>query len=146
MLKQILYLAICCLMLCVSSIQAFASVSNIEVLSIGSFEISPLMDNIAQANCSLYIDSKGVATIKSSVYGYQGITTRVEISAYLQQYQNGRWVTLKTFISESDSHRTSLSNTYSVTKGYSYRVKATIKAYNDSFAETRIVTSSEANY
>ncbi len=36
------------------------------------------------------------------------------------------WVTIKTFTSSSNSHRTSLSETHSVSKGYSYRVQALI--------------------
>lgn len=137
MKKHILSLALCCFMLCASSVQVFAATPIAKAPSIASFTILPCMDYIAQANANLYIDSNGVATVKSSVYGYQGTTTRVEISANLQQYKSGRWVTLKTFTAESDTHRISLSNTCSVTKGYTYRVQATIKAYSNSFVETR---------
>ncbi len=70
----------------------------------------------------------------------------MEISANLHQYKSDRWVTLKTFTAESDSHRTSLSETHSISKGHSYRVQATIKAYNGSKSETQTVTSSEATY
>jgi len=146
MRKRIVSLALCCLILRAGSMHAFAAEPNVSAPSVVYFTISPYMNYIAQANGSLYIDSNGVATVKSSVYGYQGTTTRVEISANLQQYQSGRWVTIKTFTAESDSHRTSLSNTYNVTKGYSYRVQATIKAYCGSSVETRTVTSSEATY
>lgn len=146
MRNRIIALALCCFMLGTGSVQAFAAEPNTDIPVALNFTISPLMDYISQANASLYIDSNGVATVKSSVYGYQGITTRVEISANLQQYKGSQWVTIKTFTAENDSHRTSLSNTYSVTKGYSYRVQATIKAYNSSSVETRTVTSSEATY
>lgn len=146
MRKRIVSLALCYLMLCGGSVQTFATEPNVFVPPTVYSEISPYMDYIAQASGSLYIDSNGVATVKSSVYGYQGTTTRVEISANLQQYKSGRWITLKNFTTESNSHRTSLSDTHSVSKGYSYRVQATIKAYSGSAVETRTVTSSEANY
>lgn len=146
MRKRILSLALCCLMLFAGSVQAFAAETNVFAPSTAHFSITPYMDYIAQANGTLYINSKGVATVDCDVYGYQGTTTRVGISADLQQYKSGRWVTIKTFTAESDSHRTSLSNTYNVTKGYTYRVQATIKAYSGSSVETRTVTSSEANY
>lgn len=144
--KRILSFILCCFMLLASGTQAFAAESNISDSPSATFLISPRMNYIVQAKGSLYIDSKGIATVDCSVYGYQGTTTRVEISANLQQYKSGRWVTLKTFTAENDSHRTSLTDTYSVTKGYSYRVQASIKAYSGSSTETRTVTSSEATY
>ena len=146
MRKNIVSLVLCCLVFCAGGVQAFAVEPYAASPSAVDYTISPYMDYIAQASGSLYIDSNGVATVKSSVNGYQGTTTRVEISANLQQYKNGLWVTIKTFTAESDSYRTSLSNTYSVAKGYSYRVQATIKAYCGSSVETRTVTSSEATY
>lgn len=94
----------------------------------------------------LLYDIGGNATVNYSVYGYQGTTTLVEISANLQQYSGSRWVTLKTFTAESGSHRTSLCEAFSVTKGYSYRVQATIKAYSGSASETQTVTSNETKY
>lgn len=146
MKKRIVSFALCCCMLCAGSIHAFAAEPSVSVPSTVKFSISPYMEYIVQAKCNLYIDSNGIATVKSSVYGYQGTTTRVKISAKLQQYKSGRWITIKTFTADSDSHRTSLSETYNVTKGYSYRVQATIKAYSGSSVETRTVTSSKATY
>lgn len=146
MKKRIVSLVLCCLILCAGSVQVFAAEPNVYAPSAVSFPISPYMDYIIQANGTLYINSKGVATVDCDVYGYQGTTTRVEISANLQQYTSGSWVTIKTFTANSDSHRTSLSETYSVSKGYNYRVQANIKAYSGSSVETRSVTSSEASY
>ncbi len=146
MRKHILTLLLCCSVICVSNVQAFAAEPINTVTNVGTFEISPQMDYIVQAKGNLYINSSGVATVTSSVYGYQGTTTRVEISAKLQQYNGGKWVTLKTYTASSDSHRTSLSESYKISKGYSYRMQATIKAYSGSKSETQTVTSSEANY
>ena len=146
MRKQILSFALCCLMLIACGIQAWAAEIDTTPSSIATFVIAPRMDYIAQAKGSLYIDSNGVATVKCSVYGYDNLATRVEISANLQQYKSGRWVTLKTFTAESDSHSTNLTETYNVSKGYSYRVQATIKAYSGSKSETQTVTSSEATH
>lgn len=142
----ILALAFCCIMFCAGSLQVSAADLSTDVSIPVNSTISPLMDYISQANASLYIDSNGVATVKSSVYGYQGITTRVEIRANLQQYTGGQWVAIKTFTVESDSHRASLSHTFNVPKGFYYRVQATIKAYSSSSVETRTVTSSNTVY
>ena len=108
--------------------------------------IRPYMDYIARASCFLYIDSDGKATTDCSVYGYQGITTKVSITANLQQYKDGRWVTIKTFTESANSHRASLYKTTAISKGYTYRVTAEIKAYSGSSVETRNLTSSEASY
>lgn len=146
MRKQIISLTLCCIIFLAGGTQISAAEPNTSVPNVMNFAISPLMEYIAQASGSIYINANGVATVDCDVYGYQGITTRVEIDANLQQYKNSRWVTIKTFTVESNSHRTSLSNTYSVSKGYSYRVQANIKAYSGSSVETRTVTSSEAKY
>jgi hypothetical protein len=146
MRKRIVSLTLCYFILCAGSIQTFAAELSVSAPSAMQYSISPYMDYIVQANGTLYINSNGVATVDCDVYGYQWTTTRVEISANLQQYRSGRWITIKTFTAESNSHRTSLSETYSLSKGYTYRVQATIKAYSGSSVETQTVTSSEANY
>lgn len=146
MRKQIVSFTLCCLIFIACGTQALAAEIHTTPSSVANFVIAPRMDYIAQAKGSLYIDSNGVATVKCSVYGYDNLATRVEISANLQQYKSGRWDTLKNFTAESDSHSTSLSETYSISKGYSYRVQATIKAYSGSASESRTVTSSEATY
>ncbi len=146
MRKRIVSLVLSSFILFTVSTQVVAAEFNMPLPSTAEFTVRPYMDYIVQAHGSIYIDAKGVATVSSSVYGYQGTTTRVEISANLQQYKNNNWVTIKTFTAQSDSHRTSLSETHSVSKGYSYRVQATIKAYSGSSLETQTVTSSEAKY
>lgn len=123
----------------IGSNRSFAAVKSSNL-------ISPYMDYIAYASCDLYINSSGVATVKASVNGYQGITTKATINVKLQKYVNGSWTTCKTYSTSSDTYRTSLSETYNVSKGYSYRVEATIKAYQDTLSETQTITSSEAYY
>lgn len=146
MRKCIVTLFLCFFMLCPSNLQALASELNTVAPTTVTLAIAPRMDYIAQAKGSLYIDSSGNATISSSVYGYQGTTTRVTICARLQQYKNSNWITLKTYTAESNSHRASLNEIYTISKGYSYRVQATITAYSGSSSEIRTVTSSEAAY
>lgn len=146
MRKQLAAFTLCGLMLFSSGSQVFATAPAADTSSVVSLAMMPRMDYIAQANGRIYIDSDGIATVSCSVYGYQGTTTHVKISANLQQYKSGKWVSIKNFTVEDDSHRTSLSKTYKISKGYSYRVRATITAYSGSSVETRTVTSSEASY
>lgn len=145
MRKKTLSLALLCCFLCMGSTQAFASEINIPVAH-ESDSISPYMSYIARAYCNLYIDSSGIATVKATVIGYQGITTKTTIDASLQQYRNGNWTTLCTFSAPVGTIDTNLTGTYGVSRGYSYRVQATVNAYNSSSVETRTVTSTESTY
>lgn len=147
MMKRKLTLALVCGFTALNFAQAKAleNVDNTAIYVTDNDYISTYMDYISTASSSIYI-SKGEATVSCSAYGYQGITTRVKIDASLQQYKNGKWTSIATFTNESNSYRVSISETSSITKGYKYRVKATVKAYNGSSVETRTVTSSEAKY
>ena len=132
-------------MLSIGQANALEPVKDVAIYNSNNSSISPCMDYISRANSNIYI-SDGKATISCSVYGYQGITTRVKIDAKLQQYKNGKWVSIDTFSNENNSYRVSINETSSITKGYKYRVQATVKAYSGSSVETRTVTSSEAKY
>lgn len=132
-------------MLSIGQANALEPVKDVAIYNSNNSSISPCMDYISRANSNIYI-SDGKATISCSVYGYQGITTSVKIDAKLQQYKNGKWVSIDTFSKESNSYRVSINETSSITKGYKYRVQAVVKAYSGSLVETRTVTSSEVKY
>ena len=146
MIKKMILLMLCLCFLSSSSTKVFAEQINKEQALGQESIIRPYMDYIARASCFLYIDSSGKATTDCSVYGYQGTTTKVSITANLQQYKDGRWVTIKTFTNSVNSHRASLYETATISKGYTYRVSAEVKAYSGSNVETRSLTSSEASY
>ena len=76
---------------------------------------------------TLSISSSGTATAIGNASGYQGTTTQIKINLELQQYKNGSWNSLPNanWSQTFPSHRGNLSQTYSVAKGYKYRVKAT---------------------
>lgn len=142
MKKRIVALVLCGLMIFAGSIPSFAA----DVTTNDPIVISPQMEYIARAVASLTVDSSGNAIVTSHISGSQGITNRVKISAKLQRYVNGRWVTLETFTDEKDFWYMSLKDTYKVSKGYTYRVQANVYAYSDSSSEMRIATSGEVKY
>ena len=146
MIKRITFVALCLFLLCGGSMKAFGEQVIREEKLEGEVVIRPYMDYIARASWFLYIDSSGKATTDCSVYGYQGTTTKVSITANLQQYKDGRWITVKTYTEGANSHRASLYETATISKGYTYRVSAEVKAYSGSNVETRNLTSSEASY
>ena len=108
--------------------------------------ISPLLEYVSENNANISVDNNGVATISCKAFGHKGITTRIEITADLQRYDNGRWITINRFAAASDSHRVSLSHTHTLATGYSYRVQATVTAYSGSAAESDVVTSGTVLY
>ena len=146
MKRNLISVLMCCfVVLSFAQVQALEIADNISSYGTDNSYVSPYMDCISHANSDIYI-SNGKATISCSVYGYQGITTYVKIDVKLQQYKNGKWVSIDTFSKESNSYRVSINETSSITKGYKYRVQAIVKAYSGSLVETRTITSSEAKY
>lgn len=136
-MKKIIVLLMCMVVLTSSTMTAMAAEGS---------EIMPLMEYISYARAAIYIDDNGVATISCNVYGHQGITTKVTVTAELQRLQNGKWVPLKTYSTTSYTYRVRISQEYSVSPGYSYRVQATVVAYSGALSERQTVTSSIASY
>ena len=79
--------------------------------------------NISYASSGLSISS-GTAHVSCVLTGYQGITKKCTISAYLQQYKNGNWVTIGSWSKNFSQYRGSLTASKTVSKGYKYRVYA----------------------
>lgn len=142
MLRRYLGMILCTFILLASFDQVFA----LEVSTYDNHDIVPYMDYISRATSDIYIDLNGKATVDCSIYGYQTTTTKVCITAELQQYNGVIWKTIKTYTTASNSYRTSLSEIAYVSKGYTYRVKATFEAYSGTDIETKIVISSEVIY
>ena len=144
-MRKGLCIIICALLLMSCSVCVFADEVEPRAMPVAP-GISPMMEYIARSSAKISADENGLATINCQVYGYMGTTTRVEIVAELQRYVSGRWVTIGTFTAESNSHRVTLSETYSLTAGYNYRVQATVTAYSGSAVESDVVTSGTVLY
>ncbi len=142
MIRRCLGIILLTFIILVGANQAFAS----EVSSYNNHDIVPYMDYISRATSDIYIDSNSKAAVDCSIYGYQTTTTKVCITAELQQYNGTSWKTIKTYTTASNSYRASLSEMAYVSKGYTYRVKATFEAYSGTDAETRIIFSNEVKY
>lgn len=90
-----------------------------------SFQPLNLYISTTSENMSI---SNGIATCTASVRATSSIS-EVIITAKLQKYQNGSWVTQENFPSEvSYTYYGALSRTCSVTPGYSYRLVVTYQA------------------
>ena len=145
MKKRIKLLFLCLCILSLGSGKVFAT-SFIEEVPENNLEVNPYMNYISTSSCDFYKQSNNTAAIDCSIEGYRGITTKVSITANLQQYKGGKWTTIKTFTQSSNSHRASLSETVSIAKGYTYRVSAQVKAYSGSSVETKNLISEQSKY
>ncbi|WP_053942633.1 hypothetical protein [Kallipyga gabonensis] len=104
------------------------------------------MQYLSTANAYLTIDSTGKATVKCQIVGYRGTTSRIQARVLLQQHVNGRWVPLREFSESTNFYQLTISESHRVSRGYAYRVLATIKSYRGSGVESKTVTSSSKYY
>ena len=70
----------------------------------------------------------------SSVTGYNGTTTKIEIYFYLQKYSGGTWKNIKTYKDTVNSWYAVKEHTYTsstdITHGYKYRLRCTYYVYS----------------
>ncbi len=120
--------------------------SSITVASASMFDaIAPMADNYVNVYARLNITA-GEAAVSANVNGKPGITTKVTIHLYLQQYKDGKWVDYDDWTKSANSVNFALAETISVPKGYTYRAKASCYAYAGSKSEHVIKYSSEVKY
>lgn len=109
-------------------------------------EIMPLWEQITRATATLYINGSGQATIDCAAVGVASSTTKVEIEAKLQRYWGLFWITEETFTVERNSYSASLTESYTVESGHTYRIKAKITVYSATDSESTTVISNEVAY
>ena len=136
MKRTITVLLVACVLIFSSLTVASASMSDI---------IAPMADNYRSVYADLKITS-GEATVSAKMNGKIGITTKVTIHLYLQQYKDGKWVDHDDWTKNEKGVNCTLSETVSVPKGYTYRAKASCYAYAGSKSEHVIKYSAEVKY
>lgn len=104
--------------------------------------ISPYMLYIRQTTSVLSI-SGTTATVDCSTLGVVGEATKAKIIAELQVKNGSSWTTVETWTDTQNSYRASVYEAYSVTKGKTYRVKATATVWEGSQSEIQTVFSNE---
>ena len=104
--------------------------------------ISPCMLYIYEAKSNLTI-SGTKATISASAIGYESYATKAKIVAELQVKNGNSWTTVETWTVTNNSDTAKVSETYTVTSGNTYRVKATATVWEGNLSETQTVYSSE---
>lgn len=82
-----------------------------------------------QGTTELPPPSPGVATCRSSCHATSGYTISIECK--LQRYTGTSWSTVKTWTTSANRYA-SISQTWTVPSGYTYRVYSTFRIYNSS--------------
>lgn len=99
---------------------------------------------IYRANSDLKI-SGGIATVSASMTANKGISKTL-ITSRLQKKVNGSWETVQAWTETSSTTSCKLNKTISVSKGSSYRIFSTVKAYKGNDSESIAVYSNIVNY
>lgn len=88
-------------------------------------------------SCSSSLSISGsTATCNSSLRGYYGLTTKIEVTQTLQVRDGNQWRQSKTWTATYYSHNCDFENTKTLYSGNTYRVKSEFKVYAGSSYET----------
>ena len=88
-------------------------------------------------SCSSYLTISGsTATCKSSLKGYYGTTTKIEVTQTLQVKDGNHWRTSQSWTATYNSYTCDFVNTRTVYSGNTYRVKSEYKVYAGTSYET----------
>lgn len=108
-------------------------------------EITPMWSMIMNVSNGLEINS-GKALMFSRIAGYSGQVRSIRISAYLQRYVNGTWVTVKNWIQDYEGSSALWTKSWYVNKGYYYRLKTYFYVYNNGSQESTVLISGVKYY
>ena len=68
--------------------------------------------------------------------------TKAKVVAELQEKDGSSWTTIATWTDTQNAYRASVNKTKSITRGKTYRVKATVTVWEGSASETQTIYSS----
>ena len=104
-------------------------------------EIMPYLLYIQNALCEFGI-SGTTANVECSVTG-RSSATKAKVIAELQVKNGSNWIPVKIWTNTQDSYEAYVDESHPVTKGHTYRVKATVTVWEGSQSETQYVYSAE---
>lgn len=140
-IKNIISIFLCTLIMTIPlKITGFAediNPSNVIYMEDNQGGIIPFSVSILNCRCNLSF-SNNKAIVDASVTGKSGIT-KTSIITKLQELKSNKWVDVQISSKKTGGKTCSVSNSYSVIKGHTYRGVATVTAGNES--KTLIGTS-----
>lgn len=106
--------------------------------------ITPMYLYIVDWDNSLTI-SGTTATVDCWVKGKIGSATKAKVIAELQEKNGSSWTTVRSWTATSNSYKAEVFETATVSRGKTYRVKATVTVWEGSPSDSQIVYSPENN-
>ncbi len=141
MKKRISVLIVFCLLLSISVLPTQALQRDNDP----QFVIRPMFTYIDTFQTTLDITSSGRADV--DVYLYAAGAEQTQVRANLQQYQYGRWTTIKTWSNDEQGSSCGLGESWYVTSGYTYRVVSQGYVYDDGvIVESTSLTTQNRSY
>ena len=120
---------------------SWAETAAIPVICQQKTEIAPYMLLINRVECDLDITGT-TATAKCYVTVDPNAATKAKIIAELQVKNGSSWIPVKIWTVTEDSYSARVKETYTITQGNTYRLKATMTVWEGSQSETQNVYSS----
>ena len=145
MLKKVVVLLLVMTLVCGMSVPVLASVSTNNLEDSLLVDIRPRWTMIVNVSNDLDISSNGNALMMSQITAYSGVDS-IRISAYLERYQNGAWVTVKNWTQDYQGSSALWSKSWYVNKGYYYRLTTYFYVYGGGSHESTILISGVEYY
>ncbi len=134
--------AVCLGAVVLTSVPAVAMAATAEPITQQTESgIAPYMLYIVDARCTLSI-SGTTATVNAWVIGDDFDATKAKVVAELQEKDGNSWTTIATWTDTQNAYRASVNKTKSITRGKTYRVKATVTVWEGSASETQTIYNS----
>ncbi len=131
--------AVCLGAVVLTSVPAVAMAATAEPITQQTESgIAPYMLYIVDARCTLSI-SGTTATVNAWVIGDDFDATKAKVVAELQEKDGNSWTTIATWTDTQNAYRASVNKTKSITRGKTYRVKATVTVWEGSASETQTI-------
>ena len=105
--------------------------------------IAPRLKYIVNAICGMDIVD-GVATVDCMVNGDYYSATKAKVIAELQVKSGSGWLPVGLWTDTQDGYTAWVNETKSVTKGQTYRVKATVTVWEGDQSETKTLFTEES--
>ena len=145
MLKKVVVLLLVMTLVCGMSVPVKASVPTNNLEDSLLVDIRPRWTMIVNVSNDLDINSGGNALMMSQITAYSGVDS-IRISAYLERYQNGAWVTVKNWTQDYQGSSALWSKSWYVNKGYYYRLTTYFYVYGGGSHESTILISGVEYY
>ncbi|MBR5318759.1 MAG: hypothetical protein IKU46_04095 [Peptococcaceae bacterium] len=135
--KKVVSVLLCCTVLMFMPITALATDVKDQVT-----EIQPRLTYIVDAEAGLSINN-GIATVDCWVKGHYNDATKAKVIAELQVKGNNGWIAYGTWVDTQNDYEAAVYETKGVTKGNTYRVKATVTVWEGNASEELFLFTDE---